>query len=64
MGYGEAPWEFRGRALYQLSLVRVEEVRGMALRVGRAAQFGRRHRRCLHPRLPAPSASNSTCSPC
>ena len=28
MGYGEAPWDFRGRALYQLSLVRVEEVRG------------------------------------
>ncbi|PRW61256.1 NEOXANTHIN-DEFICIENT 1-like isoform X1 [Chlorella sorokiniana] len=27
MGYGEAPWEFRGRALYQLSLVRVEEAR-------------------------------------
>lgn len=27
MGYGEAPWEFTGRALYQLSLVRVEEVR-------------------------------------
>lgn len=26
MGYGEAPWEFRGRALYQLSLVKVEEV--------------------------------------
>lgn len=27
MGYGEAPWEFKGRALYQLSLVRVEEAR-------------------------------------
>ncbi|KAL4438455.1 hypothetical protein ABPG77_000103 [Micractinium sp. CCAP 211/92] len=27
MGYGEAPWDFRGRALYQLSLVRVEEAR-------------------------------------
>ncbi|KAI3424439.1 hypothetical protein D9Q98_009991 [Chlorella vulgaris] len=27
MGYGEAPWEFRGRALYQLSLVKVEEAR-------------------------------------
>lgn len=27
MGYGEAPWVFKGRALYQLSLVRVEEVR-------------------------------------
>ena len=27
MGYSEAPWHFRGRALYQLSLVRVEEVR-------------------------------------
>lgn len=26
MGYGEAPWHFRGRALYQLSLVPVEEV--------------------------------------
>jgi hypothetical protein len=28
MGYGSAPWEFRGQALYQLSLVRSEEVRG------------------------------------
>lgn len=27
MGYGEAPWHFEGRALYQLSLVRVEDVR-------------------------------------
>ncbi|PSC74653.1 hypothetical protein C2E20_2385 [Micractinium conductrix] len=27
MGYGQAPWEFSGRALYQLSLVRVEEAR-------------------------------------
>ena len=27
MGYGNAPWEFKGKALYQLSLVRLEEVR-------------------------------------
>jgi hypothetical protein len=27
MGYGDAPWIFTGRALYQLHLVRVEEAR-------------------------------------
>ncbi|KAL6776373.1 CGL24 [Auxenochlorella protothecoides x Auxenochlorella symbiontica] len=27
MGYGSGPWEFEGRALYQLSLVRVDEAR-------------------------------------
>lgn len=27
MGYGEAPWVFSGRALYQLHAVRVEEAR-------------------------------------
>jgi hypothetical protein len=26
MGYGQAPWEFKGQALYQLSLVKIEEV--------------------------------------
>jgi hypothetical protein len=25
MGYDHPPWEFKGRALYQLSLVKVEE---------------------------------------
>jgi len=26
MGYSDPPWEFKGKALYQLSLVKVEEV--------------------------------------
>jgi hypothetical protein len=26
MGYGPPPWLFKGQALYQLSLVKVEEV--------------------------------------
>ncbi|KAL4515539.1 hypothetical protein Ndes2437B_g06973 [Nannochloris sp. 'desiccata'] len=27
MGYGKAPWNFKGQALYQLSLVKIEEAR-------------------------------------
>ncbi len=27
MGYGKSPWVFKGRALYQLQLVKAEEVR-------------------------------------
>ena len=30
MGYDQTPWVFKGQALYQLSLVRVEEVSGGA----------------------------------
>ena len=29
MGYCRPPWHFSGQALYQLSLVRVEEVRSL-----------------------------------
>ena len=31
MGYGNPPWDFKGQALYQLSLVKVEEVRKVPL---------------------------------
>lgn len=29
MGYGRPPWDFKGDAIYQLSLVKIEEVRDM-----------------------------------
>ena len=32
MGYSDPPWEFKGKALYQLSLVKVEEVNFLALK--------------------------------
>ena len=28
MGYGSSPWTFKGRALYQLQLVKSDEVSG------------------------------------
>lgn len=68
MGYGEAPWHFRGRALYQLSLVPVEEVRGSAtdgtvwpaLRVaGRVTATT--HRRVVTPEGPADLCCSVQC---
>ena len=59
MGYGEAPWEFRGRALYQLSLVRVEEVRGW--RCGKSRALGWPPPPLPLPPLPAPPASCCHC---
>lgn len=32
MGYSDPPWEFKGKALYQLSLVKVEEVSFLAFK--------------------------------
>ena len=34
MGYGEAPWTFKGKALYQLQLVPSTEVEANGDRIG------------------------------